>query len=354
MGNYRQCLRAMQGQRNRVFLWSCYNDNFKEIYWHNDDKILQLYCSYLSVFSIVNIMRRKGSTLSSGARIAITTPKNHIMNIRFTKMHGLGNDFMVIDAVRQKIDLSPAQIAALAQRDTGIGFDQCLLIEKSHQEGIDFFYRIFNADGNEVGQCGNGARCLARFVHYYGLSTKQTLHVATNTTLMQLHINKDNSVTVDMGKPKLQPADIPLLTKKQDVLYSLPIANDNPCSIHAISVGNPHAVIVVPDITTASVNVLGKKISEHPLFPEQTNTGFMQIINPNHILLRVYERGCGETRACGSGAVAAAAIGRLYHQLIEHVTVSLPGGDLLVSWPALDGSICLTGPATFVYEGELI
>jgi diaminopimelate epimerase len=276
------------------------------------------------------------------------------MSIMFTKMHGLGNDFMVIDAVRQKIDLTQAQIIALGRRDTGVGFDQCLLIEPSHEDGIDFFYRIFNADGQEVGQCGNGARCLARFVQRYGLSSKRILHVATHTTKMQLHLNKDDSVTVDMGQPNLKPINIPLNTKQEAALYALPLANDETCKVHAISVGNPHAVMVVPNVATAAVLSLGKQISEHPLFPQQTNAGFMEIINPSHIRLRVYERGCGETRACGSGAVAAVAIGRLYHQLNEQVTVTLPGGDLLVDWKDTFGSLFLTGPAAFVYEGILM
>ncbi len=276
------------------------------------------------------------------------------MNIHFTKMHGLGNDFMVIDAISQPINLSPHQIAALAKRDTGVGFDQCLLIEKSQEAPIDFFYRIFNADGQEVGQCGNGARCLARFVHYYGLTTKQSIQVATYTTRMQLHLNQDDTVTVDMGQPKFHPDDIPLMMAKQDVFYALPLANETSCAIHAVSVGNPHAVMVVPDVAHAPVHHLGKQISEHPLFPEKANVGFMQLESNSHIVLRVYERGCGETRACGSGAVAAVALGRLYHQLNEQVTVSLPGGDLLVSWPNPHASIFLTGPATFVYEGRLM
>lgn len=276
------------------------------------------------------------------------------MTIQFTKMHGLGNDFMVIDAINQSIDLTLEQITKLSCRHTGIGFDQCLLIEKSQHTDIDFFYRIFNADGHEVGQCGNGARCLARFVHHYGLTTKQTIRVATKTTQMQLHINKDDTVSVDMGQPKLHPIDIPLQAKDQDILYTLPITSDNDCAVHAINVGNPHAVMVVNDIASIDIAGLGKKVSEHAFFPEQTNAGFMQILNPSHVRLRVYERGCGETQACGSGAVAAAAIGRLYHQLNEEITVSLPGGDLQIRWPTVDSSIVLTGPATFVYEGKLL
>lgn len=276
------------------------------------------------------------------------------MGIRFTKMHGLGNDFMVVDAIHQSVHFTPADIASLSRRDTGIGFDQCLLIEASHTPDVDFFYRIFNADGQEVGQCGNGARCLARFVEYYGLTTKKSITVATHTTRMKLHINDDKTVTVDMGKPKFQPVDIPLNAPTPAPLYTIPLRDNKHCDVHAISVGNPHAVMLVTDLSQADVQDLGQQISEHPLFPEQTNVGFMQIAIPAHIHLRVYERGCGETQACGSGAVAAVAIGRMYHELASDVRVSLPGGDLMVQWPNLDDSIFLTGPAVFVYEGVLL
>lgn len=274
-------------------------------------------------------------------------------NIKFTKMHGLGNDFIVIDGINQKINLSLQQIATMAKRSTGIGFDQCLLIESSTQEGIDFNYRIFNADGQEVGQCGNGARCLALFVKYYGLTDKDHFTIATKTTKMELHINSDQSVCVDMGIPKLAPIDIPLIAKQQSEEYTLELSNDEMIALHAISVGNPHAVLLVRDVQTAPVLTLGKQISLHPSFPEHANVGFMQIVNPQHIKLRVYERGCGETQACGSGAVAAAAIGCLYHKLDKHIKVTLPGGDLLIDWPAFNEPIRLTGPAVFVYEGQL-
>lgn len=276
------------------------------------------------------------------------------MTIRFTKMHGLGNDFMVIDALHQQINLQANQIKALARRDTGVGFDQCLLVEASKEEGFDFFYRIFNADGQEVGQCGNGARCLARFVHHYGLTNKKNIAVATYSTKMQLQLNDDETVTVDMGNPKLNPEDIPLLANHAAVLYQLPLSDGSSCKVHAISVGNPHALTVVDNLELAPVETLGKQISEHPLFPEQANAGFMQILDANHIRLRVYERGCGETRACGSGAVAAAAIGRLNHRLASQIQVSLPGGELVVYWPDTKGPIYLTGPASFVYEGMLM
>ncbi|MDR3503536.1 MAG: diaminopimelate epimerase [Legionella sp.] len=276
------------------------------------------------------------------------------MSIKFTKMHGLGNDFIVIDGINQKIDLSPEHISMLAQRNTGIGFDQLLLIEQSNHANIDFKYRIFNADGHEVGQCGNGARCLAAFAKHYGLTQKSSLSVATSTTQMQLHINADNTIRVEMGIPRLAPKDIPLIAEHQAEAYTINLEEGETAIIHAVSVGNPHAVLLVHDTEMAPVHTLGQQISHHPRFPEQTNVGFMQIINPRQIKLRVYERGCGETLACGSGAVAAAAIGRLYHQLEQQVTVSLPGGDLIIDWPAIDKPITLTGPATFVYEGMIL
>lgn len=276
------------------------------------------------------------------------------MPIKFTKMHGLGNDFMVIDGVSQNINLKPKQIAQWSQRNTGIGFDQLLLIERNIDKHIDFNYRIFNADGQEVGQCGNGARCLAMFAKHYGLTDKNHLKIATKTTQMSLQINANNTVSVDMGVPKLTPADIPLTAEHQAIEYQLQLEHNKTVTLHAIGLGNPHAVLLVTDIEAAPVHTLGPQISFHPCFYEQTNVGFMQIIDPQHIKLRVYERGCGETLACGSGAVAAAAIGHLYHHLDSQITVSLPGGDLIVDWPAPDASITLTGPATFVYEGMIL
>lgn len=275
------------------------------------------------------------------------------MTLRFTKMHGLGNDFMVIDAVNQTVRFSRQEIASLAKRDTGVGFDQCLLIEPGQEDGVDFFYRIFNADGQEVGQCGNGARCLARFVSHHGLTSKKRITVATSTTRMVLQLNNDDSVTVDFGLPKLQPSQIPLLAKQQANYYSLPLANGSIHLLHAVSVGNPHAVTIVDDLARHPIDQIGREISEHPLFPEQVNAGFMHIRNSGHIDLRVYERGCGETRACGSGAVAAAVVGRLFHQLGPRIQVSLPGGTLVVEWENESSPIFLTGPACFVYEGTL-
>ncbi|WP_131783559.1 diaminopimelate epimerase [Legionella gresilensis] len=275
------------------------------------------------------------------------------MPLHFTKMHGLGNDFIVIDALRQKIDLSKLNIPSLANRHTGIGFDQCLIVEASQDDKIDFFYRIFNADGQEVGQCGNGARCLARFVKHYGLTTKTQIRIATKTTNMSLQINSDNTVTVDVGQPLFEPNRIPLKALKQMPLYCLPLKNGKSHEVHALSVGNPHAITVVDDLIQTPVAKLGKEISEHPLFPEQTNAGFMKIINEHQIALRVYERGCGETQACGSGALAAAIAAQLFHHLKSPIEVVLLGGNLLVEWSGLSTSAFLTGPATFVYEGRL-
>ncbi len=275
------------------------------------------------------------------------------MGIKFTKMHGLGNDFMVIDGINQKITFNKEQIIALSNRHTGIGFDQCLLIERSTKLGVDFNYRIFNADGQEVGQCGNGARCLALFAKHYGLTKQNQLTIATRTTTMHLNINKNNTVTVDMGIPKLDPKEIPLQISEKQSLYELPLKNGQSIAVHSINVGNPHALLIVEDLAHAPVLQLGEEISVHSYFPEQTNVGFIQIINQEQIALRVYERGCAETNACGSGAVAAAAIGRLFYNLAETITVKLHGGELIVSWPNKDSAIHLTGPACFVYEGEL-
>lgn len=299
--------------------------------------------------------------------------------LNFTKMHGLGNDFMVIDAVRQNISITPKQVQTWSQRHTGIGFDQCLIVEKSQQPGIDFFYRIFNANGQEVGQCGNGARCLGRFLQRQGLTTSEHITIATATTQMQLHLNADDTVSVNLGTPHFNPESLPFNASKKQSIYYLPYkdtvgSHESMLSFHIVSVGNPHAVILVDQIDTAPVDSVGAYISHHPAFPQQTNVGFMQIINPHTIHLRVYERGCGETQACGSGAAAAMAIGRRYHQLATAVDVTLLGGHLRVNWsgplavasshddelpqatreiPAWSSALQLTGPATFVYDGTL-
>ncbi len=269
-------------------------------------------------------------------------------------MHGLGNDFIVMDGIHQSITLTPKEVKALSCRHTGIGFDQCLIVEKSKRLGVDFFYRIYNADGQEVGQCGNGARCLARFIAHYGLSNQSKLTVETHTARMVLHLNPDNTVTVNMGKPKLHPEAIPLLAEKEQPLYELKLVSSEEYAFHAIHVGNPHAVLLVDNVHEAPVKEVGPLLSHHPIFPEQANIGFMEIKNSHHIKLRVYERGSGETQACGSGAVAAAAVGRLFHSLDPKIQVDLPGGSLRVEWENKEDDLFLTGPALFVYEGRLM
>lgn len=275
------------------------------------------------------------------------------MSLKFTKMHGLGNDFMVIDATRHAIQLTPEMIQNLSRRDTGVGFDQCLLVEPSTQPDIDFFYRIFNANGTPVGQCGNGARCLARFIQHYALSPKTTLRVATTTTELTLHINPDNTVTVDMGCPVWVPEHIPFTAQTEAESYELALAHHAPVRVHAVALGNPHAIMMVDDIEQAPVDILGPLIETHLLFPEHTNVGFLQLNTSNHILLRVHERGTGETRACGSGAAAAAAVARRFYGLDANIRVSVPGGDLWVDWANTNSSLKLTGPAEFIYEGKL-
>ena len=257
-------------------------------------------------------------------------------------MHSLGNDFMVIDAINQAARVSSENIIAWSDRNTGIGFDQCLIIQSGTTAGIDFFYRIFNANGQEVGQCGNGARCLARFVWHYGLTHKKAVNIATKTTTMQAFAHDEYNVTLDMG--------VPVVAEKQCHIS----IDSTHVDAYTADVGNPHAVILMDDIAFAPIHQLGKQLSEHELFPLQSNVEWMSIDNPNKIRLRVYERGCGETLACGSGAVAAVAVGRRFYQLAPLVEVQLPGGKLTVEWQDYSHSIFLTGSATFVYEGSLL
>jgi len=277
-----------------------------------------------------------------------------IKGLRFTKMHGLGNDFIVIDGINQKVALNKEKIRTLANRHTGIGFDQCLLIEAPKEKEVDFTYRIFNSNGQEVGQCGNGARCLALFLNHYQLTSKTVITVATSSTQMQLKINEDASVSIDMGQAKFEPTEIPLLASKQQISYPFVTDKGERFELHALSVGNPHAVLQVENIDTAPVEILGRAISEHEMFPEQANVSFMQMVSDHQIRLRVYERGCGETSACGSGAAAAAVIARRYYGALNPVKISLPGGELTVDWQEKNDSLILTGPADFVFEGHLM
>ena len=272
--------------------------------------------------------------------------------LEFTKMHGLGNDFVVIDAINQSVFLTTELIQQLADRHTGIGFDQLLLVETASTPTADFRYRVFNADGGEVGQCGNGARCFMQFVHEQGLSRKTTLQVETASGPLQLIRRDDGLITVDMGVPRLEPMEIPFLAPAREVTYTLE-TNDITLEIAAISVGNPHAVLLVDAVASAPVAELGPVIESHPRFPQRVNVGFMEIVDPDTIRLRVYERGAGETRACGSGACAAVVAGRLWKRLSAEVKVLLNGGELVVSWTAEGQPVLMTGPATTVYQGRI-
>jgi diaminopimelate epimerase len=273
------------------------------------------------------------------------------MGWRFSKMHGLGNDFVVIDGVRQSIDLSVAQIRALADRHFGIGFDQLLLVERAQGSEADFRYRIFNADGGEVAQCGNGARCFARFVAQEGLTPKRAITVETRAGLLHLYLEADDQVRVNMGIPRLDPTDIPLRAPQQALRYTLGSAPS--WQVGAVSMGNPHAVLAVPDVTTAPVAVWGPAIQALADFPEGVNVGFMETVTRDHIRLRVYERGSGETLACGSGACAAVVVGRLWETLAPEVAVDLPGGRLQIQWAGPGEPVWMTGPALHVFDGRL-
>ena len=272
------------------------------------------------------------------------------MTLRFTKMHGLGNDFVVIDGIRQTVVLDPARIRRLADRHFGIGCDQVLLVEASDRPDADFRYRIFNADGGEVEQCGNGARCFARFVRDRGLTDKDDLRVTTAGGLLRLQVQPDGRVAVDMGQPELEPAEIPFFADRRARRYAS-AADGMDLDIGAVSMGNPHAVLVVDDVDRAPVAHLGPLLERHGRFPKRANVGFMQIVAPDHIRLRVFERGAGETLACGSGACAAVVAGRLWGLLWPNVRVALRGGELTVHWAGEGESVLMTGPAENVFEG---
>jgi diaminopimelate epimerase len=273
--------------------------------------------------------------------------------IEFSKMQGAGNDFMVIDAIRQSIDLSCEQIRQLADRHFGIGFDQLLLVEAYQGADADFRYRIFNSDGGEVEQCGNGARCFARFVSDQGLTPKTTIPVMTKAGRIELRLQTDGQITVNMGIPQLEPQQIPFTGATQyQTGYSLAL-NKTELSIATVSMGNPHAVLIVDDVDGAPVASLGAQIESHPVFPKRVNVGFMQVLDPAHIRLRVFERGVGETLACGTGACAAVVAGRMLGILAESVSVQLRGGDLQIQWQGEGQPVWMTGSAVTVYRGTI-
>lgn len=272
--------------------------------------------------------------------------------MKFTKMHGLGNDFVVIDGINQRIKLSPEQIRRMADRHTGIGFDQLLLVEQPVSANAQFKYRIYNADGSEVAQCGNGARCFARFVRDKNLCTENTITVDTDAGQLVLILEDDQNVTVNMGVPKHSPIDIPMLMPEEKPIYSLEI-NETLVKFDAVSLGNPHAVMLVRDVDSAPVDSLGQILESHPIFPERANIGFMQVLTTQHIKLRVYERGAGETQACGSGACAAAVVGIEQGLLSNKVNVDLPGGRLTIKWAGRGHPVYMKGPAANVFEGSI-
>ncbi|WP_339720836.1 diaminopimelate epimerase [uncultured Paraglaciecola sp.] len=274
------------------------------------------------------------------------------MQIQFSKMHGLGNDFVVIDNVTQNVFFSKEKIQQLSDRNFGIGFDQLLMVEPPYDPDQDFHYRIFNADGTEVSQCGNGARCFARFVKMKGLTNRNKIVVSTKAGRMVLYLEKDGQVTVNMGVPEFEPSLVPIKANKREKIYILR-AQEHTFFCGAVSMGNPHCVLLVDDVETADVATMGPLLEKHERFTEGANVGFMQIINPSHIKLRVYERGAGETLACGSGACAAVAVGQLQNRLSKDVRVDLPGGSLKIRWQGKDNVLKMTGAAEHIFDGYI-
>ena len=274
------------------------------------------------------------------------------MRIRFTKMQGVGNDFVVLDAVSHPVALDAPTVRRLADRHFGVGCDQVLLIEPPRTPGTDFTYRIFNADGEEVQHCGNGARCFLRYVLDKGLTTKREIRVQTLAGIIVPRLEADGQVTVDMGRPIFDPARIPFVASEQADTYTLDV--DGQCvTISALSMGNPHAVQVVTDVDTAPVETQGPRLERHERFPERVNAGYMQVLDPHRIRLRVFERGAGETLACGTGACAAVVAGIQRGLLRSPVQVLTRGGALRIAWDGVGRPVFMTGPAETVFEGEI-
>jgi diaminopimelate epimerase len=274
------------------------------------------------------------------------------MRIRFTKMHGLGNDFVVLDAINQAFVPTPAQARWLADRHFGVGCDQILIVEKPGTPDVDFRYRIFNADGGEVEQCGNGARCFVRFVHEQGLTSAPEIRVETKSGIIAPRLEADGQVTVDMGAPRFAPAEIPFTSDSDAPVQPLDVDGTS-VEISAVSMGNPHAVQVVADVDTAPVAVQGPRIESHPRFPRRVNAGFMQVVDRHAIRLRVHERGAGETLACGTGACAAVVAGIRRDLLDSPVRVATRGGELSIAWAGPGTPVLMTGPATTVFSAEI-
>jgi diaminopimelate epimerase len=275
------------------------------------------------------------------------------MHLQFTKMQGLGNDFVLLDATRQGIELAPEQLRYIADRHFGIGCDQILQVEPPRTPDTDFYYRIFNADGSEVEQCGNGARCFVRYVHDRGLTRKREIRVGTKGGVIAPRLEADGQVTVDMGVPVFEPRQIPFDAPARALTYHIDVA-DRLVEVSVLSMGNPHAVQIIPDVQAAPVETEGLLIERHPRFPQRVNAGFMEIVDRRRIRLRVYERGAGETLACGTGACAAVVAGVTRDVLDgERVIVETRGGNLAISWAGEGRPVMMTGPAVSVFEGEI-
>ncbi len=272
--------------------------------------------------------------------------------LRFTKMHGLGNDFMVVDAISQPFRLRPEMIRELANRNFGIGFDQLLVVEPPGLPDVDFRYRIFNADGSEVEQCGNGARCFARFVRDQRLTNKKVIRVQTAKGVIELRVGREGMVTVNMGIPEFNPPAIPFAADRRKDVYTVDVDGQT-VELSAVSMGNPHGVLLEDNVDTAPVETLGPLLEKHPRFPARANIGFLQILDRSHARLRVFERGSGETLACGSGACAAVVAGCLRGLLDARVEVELRGGRLVIEWQGDGTPVMMEGPATTVFEGQL-
>ena len=273
------------------------------------------------------------------------------MKLRFTKMHGLGNDFVVLDGIAQKVDLTAAQYRRLADRRLGVGCDQVLVVERATRPDVDFRYRIFNADGGEVEQCGNGARCFVNFVRDHGYTRAKRIRVETSGGIIVPEVVDGGEVTVDMGVPRFAPAEIPFAGGTEAVVQPIDVEGEA-VAITAVSMGNPHAVQAVADVDRAPVLTQGPRLEHHPRFPQRVNAGYMQVVDRATIRLRVWERGAGETLACGTGACAAAVAGILRGLLDSPVRVETRGGWLTIGWPGPGASVTMTGPATTVFEGE--
>ncbi|MCU0971760.1 MAG: diaminopimelate epimerase [Gammaproteobacteria bacterium] len=274
------------------------------------------------------------------------------MLLRFTKMHGLGNDFVVFDGVSQRVELDAERVRHIADRHFGIGCDQVLVVEPARLPHTQFHYRIFNADGGEVEQCGNGARCFARFVREKWLTDRDVIDVGTARGRITLHFEPGGDVRVDMGRPRLEPEEIPFDAPIRAPTYAVDVGEES-VEISAVSMGNPHAVLLVDDVAAAPVARLGPLLERHPRFPDRVNVGFMAVHAPDRIDLRVYERGSGETLACGTGACAAVVAGRLRGLLDPRVIVRLPGGELTVAWEGEGEPVWMIGPAVTVFEGGI-